>query len=101
MSDSDSNINMGPPPRPIKRLGIGLRAVVQIILAFVSLIFICYLAISHYDRRDLTKGGVFTLSETTQNLLNSEVMQARDEPVNLIAAPPEILASLFAPSAHY
>jgi len=86
MSDPDSNINMGPPPRPIKRLGIGLRAVLQIILALVSLVFIYYLAISHYDRRDLTKGGVFTLSETTQNLLNSETMQAREEPVKFIAA---------------
>ena len=61
MSDPDSNINMGPPPRPIKRLGMGLRAVLQIILAF-------------------------TLSETTQNLLNSEAMQSREEPVKFIAA---------------
>jgi len=86
MSDPDSNINMGPPPRPIKRLAIGLRAVLQIILALVSLVFIYYLAISHYDRRDLTTSGAFTLSETTQNLLNSEAMQSREEPVKLIAA---------------
>ena len=86
MSDSDSNLNMGPPPRPIKRLGVGVRAVLQLILALGSLIFIYYLAISHHAPKDLTKGGVFTLSETTENLLNSGAMQSRKEPVKLIAA---------------
>ena len=85
MSDPDSNINMGPPPQPIKKLGMGVRAVLQIILAALSLFFIYYLAINYYDRRDLTQGGTFTLSETTQKLLNSEALQSREEPVKLIA----------------
>ena len=86
MSDQDSNINMAPPPRPIARLGLGLRAGLQLTFALISLIFIFYLGINHYERKDLTKGGDFTLSETSRNLLNSDALQKREEPVKMIAA---------------
>lgn len=86
MSDPDSNINMAPPPRPVRRLGLGVRAVLQIIFAALSLCFIYYLAITHHKQRDLTKGGDYTLSETTRNLLSSKALQSRKEPVKMIAA---------------
>lgn len=86
MSDSDSDLTMAPPPVPIKRFGLGVRAVIQIILAAVSLTFIYYLAISYSTRKDLTQDGIFTLSEASQNLLASDDLQAREKPVKLIAA---------------
>ena len=77
---------MAPPPRPIKRLGLGLRSVLQIIFAILSLIFIYYLAMTYYDRKDLTKNSVFTLSEASEKLLISSAVQDRKEPVKVIAA---------------
>lgn len=85
MSDPDSSIHMGPPPQAIKRFGTGLRAVLQLLFALLALIFVFYLALTHYDRKDLTKGGAYTLSETTQNLLGSTELQSRKEPVKFIA----------------
>ena len=86
MADSDSNFEMAPPPRPIKRLGLGVRSVLQLIFAFLSLICISYLASQHFERKDLTKNHVFTLSEATQNLLASARLQDREDPVKIIAA---------------
>ena len=85
MSDSDSHSEMAPPPRPIKRLGLGLRAILQLAFAFICLIGICYLGYKNFTRVDLTKRKTFTLSEATQNLLLSDSMQDREIPVKLIA----------------
>lgn len=85
MVDPESNIDMAPPPRPVKRLGLGVRAILQIAFAFLSLLFIYYLAMTYHTRRDLTKEGTFTLSEATTKLLSSSSMQDRDEPVKIIA----------------
>jgi len=76
---------MAPPPRPIKRLGLGLRAILQLAFAFICLIGICYLGYKNFTRVDLTKRKTFTLSEATQNLLLSDSMQDREIPVKLIA----------------
>ncbi len=86
MAESDSNFEMAPPPRPIKRFGLGLRSVLQLILAFLSLISIFYLAGKYFERKDLTERGTFTLSEATQKLLSSSAVQEREEPVKVIAA---------------
>ncbi|MGC6566312.1 MAG: DUF7088 domain-containing protein [Akkermansiaceae bacterium] len=85
MSDPDSSIHMGPPPQAIKRFGTGLRAVLQLVFAFTALVFVFYLALTYYDRKDLTRDGSYTLSETTQKLLSSSELQSREEPVKLIA----------------
>ncbi|MEJ6719932.1 MAG: hypothetical protein ACJAT6_000109 [Akkermansiaceae bacterium] len=86
MADSDSNFNMAPPPRPIKRLGLGLRSVLQLLFALLSLAFIFYLAMTYFSRKDLTKNSIFTLSEATEKLLTSSGVQDREEPVKIIAA---------------
>jgi len=86
MAESDSNFEMAPPPRPVKRLGLGLRSVLQIIFAILSLVFIYYLAMTYYDRKDLTRNSVFTLSEASEKLLVSSAIQEREEPVKVIAA---------------
>ncbi len=86
MAQSDSNFEMAPPPRPIRRLGLGVRSVFQLLFALLSLISIFYLAGKYYERKDLTARGTFTLSEATQNLLSSSAVQEREEPVKIIAA---------------
>ncbi len=82
----DSSPEMAPPPQPVKRLGIGARAVFQLLLAFLILIFTFYLGMTHYKRVDLTQGADFSLSQTTTKLLQSDILQAREEPVKIIAA---------------
>jgi hypothetical protein len=89
MDDSDttvSNYEMAPPPQPVKRFGLGLRSVLQLIFGLLSLAFIYFLTINYHTRRDLTENQQFSLSEATQNLLSSEKIQEREEPVKLIAA---------------
>ncbi|MFT6863115.1 MAG: hypothetical protein ACJAVK_001676 [Akkermansiaceae bacterium] len=86
MAETDSNFEMAPPPRPVKRLGLGLRSVLQLVFAFLSLVFVYYLAVTYHTRRDLTENGNFTLSEATHNLLSSSAVQDRDEPVKIVAA---------------
>ena len=85
MPTSDPDIHMSPPPQAIKRFGTGLRVVLQLVFGFLALLSIFYLAISHYDRRDLTRDGAYTLSEATQKLLTGPSLQKREEPVVLIA----------------
>ncbi len=86
MADSDSNFNMAPPPRPIKRWGLGIRSVLQLVFALLSLAFIFYLAMTYSNRKDLTERSIFTLSEATEKLLTSSEVQNREEPVKIIAA---------------
>ena len=86
MADTDSNFNMAPPPQPVKRLGLGLRAVLQVFFALLSLIFIYYLALTYHTRHDLTETNDFTLSEATAKLLISSGVQERESPIKIIVA---------------
>ena len=86
MSEQDSNFEMAPPPQPVKRLGLGLRSILQILFAVLCLSFVFNLGINHHSRRDLTQSGTFTLSEATEKLLTSSGVQDREEPVKIIAA---------------
>ncbi|MCH1510008.1 MAG: GldG family protein [Akkermansiaceae bacterium] len=86
MSEQDSNFEMAPPPQPVRRLGLGLRSVLQIIFAVLCVGFVFYLGITHHSRKDLTQTGAFTLSEATIKLLDSSSLQDREKPVKIIAA---------------
>jgi len=84
--DSSSQETTPSAPKPIRRLGIGTRAVFQLVLSILILVFAFYLGMTHFDRKDLTQGLDFTLSETTVKLLESDLLQKREEPVKIIAA---------------
>ena len=86
MADNDSHFDMAPPPQPVKKLGLGLRAVLQIVFAILSLVFIYYLALTYQTRKDLSERSDFTVSEATENLLRSSGVMDREEPIKIIAA---------------
>lgn len=86
MADKDSHFDMAPPPQPVKKLGLGVRAVLQIIFAILSLVFIYYLAFTYQTRKDLSERSDFTVSEATENLLRSSGVMDREEPIKIIAA---------------
>ena len=86
MADKDSHFDMAPPPRPVKKLGLGVRAVLQIVFAILSLVFIYYLAFTYQTRKDLSERSDFTVSEATENLLRSSGVMDREEPIKIIAA---------------
>jgi hypothetical protein len=77
---------MAPPPQPVKKLGLGVRAVLQIVFAILSLVFIYYLAFTYQTRKDLSERSDFTVSEATENLLRSSGVMDREEPIKIIAA---------------
>lgn len=84
--ETNSNVTMAPPPRPVRRLGLGVRSVVQLLCALLCLVFLFYLALTYHSRTDLTEESEFSLSEATRNLLDSAGIQERDEAVKIIAA---------------
>lgn len=86
MADNDSHFDMAPPPQPVKKLGLGVRAVLQIVFAILSLVFIYYLALTYQTRKDLSARSDFTVSEATENLLRSSGVMDREEPIKIIAA---------------
>ena len=86
MADKDSHFDMAPPPQPVKKLGLGVRAVLQIVFAILSLVFIYYLAFTYQTRKDLSERNDFTVSEATENLLRSSGVMDREEPIKIIAA---------------
>ena len=86
MADKDSHFDMAPPPQPVKKLGLGVRAVLQIVFAILSLVFIYYLAFTYQTRNDLSERNDFTVSEATENLLRSSGVMDREEPIKIIAA---------------
>ena len=86
MADTDSNFDMAPPPQPVKRLGLGLRAILQVVFALLSLGFIYYLTLTYHTRFDLTQNNDFTLSDATRKLLVSSGVQEREMPIKIIAA---------------
>ena len=86
MADKDSHFDMAPPPQPVKKLRLGVRAVLQIVFAILSLVFIYYLAFTYQTRKDLSERSDFTVSEATENLLRSSGVMDREEPIKIIAA---------------
>jgi len=84
--EHDTSEEMAPPPRPVRRLGIGAKAVFQLVMAVLIVLFTFYLGMSYHQRNDLTQGKDFSLSETTLKLLKSDKLKSRDTPVKIIAA---------------
>jgi len=82
MSAPDSN-TPDSKPRRASRLPAGIFGVVQLVLAGVILIAANYLSSTQHRTRDLTRNKEFTLSSLTTNLLESELVSKRTEPIKL------------------
>ncbi len=71
--------------KSINRFGIGFIIALQLVLAAVCVIFINYLTAPHHVRKDLTDSKDFTLSEYSQNLLQSDLIQNYEGKIKFIA----------------
>lgn len=74
------------PARPLNRWGLGTLSVLQTALLAVIVIALNYLAVHHYRRADLSRGGDYTLSSSTKRYLADEALAAREKPVTWIMA---------------
>lgn len=73
------------PARPIQRMGRGFTVGLQLALFLIVVVSANYLSCARHHRIDLTDRHEFTLSERTKKLMQSEILNARSEPVRIIA----------------
>ena len=69
----------------INRLGIGFVISLQIVLALACVILVNYLTAPHHLRKDLTKNKSYTLSEYSNQLLGSDLIQKYDGKIKFYA----------------
>jgi hypothetical protein len=74
------------PARPLNRWGMGTLSVLQIVLLAVIVIALNYLAVHHYFRSDLSRGGDYSLSPATKRYLSNKPLSDRAKPVKWIMA---------------
>jgi hypothetical protein len=70
MADQPTPPEPKPAPRSIRRWGIGLNVFFQVILALALFLLVNYLSYTHYERRDLTPGRDYSLSDSTLNYIH-------------------------------
>lgn len=71
--------------RPVRRAGRSLMVIIQVLLFVIVIIAANYLSCANHIRQDLTERKEFTLSDFSEKYLNSDAMQQRESPVQLIA----------------
>ncbi|WP_035603047.1 Gldg family protein [Haloferula sp. BvORR071] len=83
-SESDS-----PPQKaakPIRRFGIGVLSITQVICMLILYVTVNYLGSQNHAPMDLSSEAVYTLSPATQRYLRSPVVQERTEPIRMLVA---------------
>jgi len=99
MADTDITPEIDSPPsekkdtmptdtsavKRINRFGIGFIIALQLVLALACVFFVNYLTAPHHLRMDLTESKDYTLSEYSQNLLNSDLIQNYEGKIKFIA----------------
>lgn len=71
--------------RPVRRVGRSINVIIQVILFIVALIAANYLSCAQHKRYDLTERQDFTLSGFTRRYLQSDTIQKREKPLQVIA----------------
>lgn len=71
--------------KSINRFGIGFIIALQLVLALACLFLVNYLTAPHHIRKDLTESKDFTLSQYSQNLLKSDLIQNYEGKIKFIA----------------
>lgn len=84
MPDEPNKSSEERAPRPVRKVPFGIMAVVQVALAGFILLCANYLSGTNHSTRDLTQNSEFTLSSLTTNLLESDEVAKRDQPVKIM-----------------
>lgn len=75
-----------PRAQPLNRWRIGTLSLLQLVLLAVILLAVNYLSLHHYQRKDLSEDGDYSLSNATRNYLKSPLWKERTKPVKMIMA---------------
>lgn len=74
------------PSRPVGRFRIGFLSLVQLVLVAVVFLALNFLSSQHHRPFDLSDDLGFTLSPSTVRYLQSDAIQQREDPVEMIVA---------------
>jgi hypothetical protein len=69
MADQPPTPDSKPTPRPIRRWGIGVNVLLQVVLSLALFLLVNYLSYTHFLRRDLTPGRDYSLSDQSLNYI--------------------------------
>ena len=71
--------------KAINRFGLGSLAIIQLVLAFISVILLNFLSCTNHQRIDLSRHEAFSLSQTTQQYLESPEVRVRQQAIKIVA----------------
>ena len=72
--------------KPISRLGIGSRSLIQLVLALVLFLSAAYLSANYFKVWDFSKDQDYTLSDLSQKILARPALSEREDPVRITVA---------------
>lgn len=82
---SESDTSSASAPRPVRRTGRSINVILQVVLFIVVVIAANYLSCARHQRYDLTQRHDFSLSDTSEQFLQSDALQKREAPLRIIA----------------
>ena len=72
--------------KPISRLGIGSRSLIQLVLALILFLSAAYLSANYYKVWDFSKDQDYTLSDLSEKILAKPSLSDREDPVRITVA---------------
>ncbi|MGJ8726725.1 MAG: DUF7088 domain-containing protein [Roseibacillus sp.] len=72
--------------KPISRLGIGSRSLIQLVLALILFLSAAYLSANYFKVWDFTKDQDYTLSDLSNKILAKPSLSEREDPVRITVA---------------
>lgn len=85
-SDSTQTPTEGKRTRPVSRWGVGSLSVLQVVLFGFIMLMLNFLTSEHYQRRDFSRNGSYTLSSATTRYLASPAIRSRKDRVHMTLA---------------
>lgn len=71
--------------RPVRRVGRSINVFIQVVCFVIAVVAANYLSCARHQRYDLTERKSFTLSDTTEQFLESDAVQGREAPLKVLA----------------
>ena len=72
--------------KPISRLGIGSRSLIQLVLALILFLSAAYLSANYFKVWDFSRDQDYTLSDLTEKILAKPSLSERKDPVRITVA---------------